>query len=443
MCRTHTVVLEELRLFWTVNDENTFVAHILMVQYALIDCNNFYVSCERLFAPNLCGKPVVVLSNNDGCVISRSNEAKKLGVPMTAPEFKWRAFFKQHNVQVLSSNYELYGDMSNRVYRALQSFSPTIEKYSIDESFLLLPRHIKGKTLKEELHQHIGIPVSVGVGSTKTLAKAANHLAKNRKGYSGVCYMPTGAVQDEILYTMPVKKLWGIGRKWARKLSDHGIKNVRDLKYTSDSWAKKHLNVVGLRIIHELQGTPCLDLEEVVQKRKHSICTQSFGRTVVDLAEMKEAVSTFASTASERIRRQNLTASLLHIFISTNRHSKGPKINLSYDTAFSEPTSSGTVITKSALKCLELIFQKGYKYSKAGVILSGLENNHASQIDLFSHRDKKKDEALMDAFDQINTHYGRGSVKIGSEGIQKPWVMKREFKSPNYTTRFNALKEVH
>ena len=401
------------------------------------------MSCERLFSPRLHKKPVVVLSNNDGCVISRSNEAKKLGVPMTAPEFKWRPFFQAHNVQVLSSNYELYGDMSNRVYRALQSYSPAIEKYSIDECFLLLPDHIKGTTLKRELYQQIGIPMSVGVGSTKTLAKAANHLAKNRPGYEGVCYMPPDPVQDDILDTMPVKNLWGIGRKWAKKLDYHGIETVKDLKHTRDSWAKKYLNVVGLRIIHELRGTPCLMLEEVAQKRKHSICTQSFGRTIVSLAEMKEAVSTFASTATERIRRNKQTASLLHVFISTNRHSKGPQVNLSYDMSFSEPTSSGTVVSKAALKCLELIFQQGYKYSKAGVILSGLESDHASQVDLFSSRDKDKDEALMVAFDQINLQYGRGAVKLGSEGLKKDWVMKREFKSPNYTTQLSQLKEVY
>ena len=413
-----------------------------MIHYALVDCNNFYVSCERLFSPRLRGKPVVVLSNNDGCVISRSNEAKKLGVPMTAPEFKWRSFFKENNVHVLSSNYELYGDMSNRVYRALQSFSPSIEKYSIDECFLNLPEQIKGQTLKKELYRHIGIPVSVGIGSTKTLAKAANHLAKNRSGYTGVCYMPSGPIQDEILDTMPVKDLWGIGRKWAKKLKRHRIHTVKELKYTSDSWAKKHLNVIGLRIIHELQGTPCLGLEEVTQKRKHSICTQSFGRTIVTLVELKEAITTFASTATERIRRHKQTASLMHIFISTNRHTKRPYINLSHDMAFSEPTSSGTVVSKAAVNCLEAIFQKGYRYSKAGVILSGLESNSASQIDLFTPRDKRKDEALMAAFDEINLSYGRGAVKIGSEGLEKKWVMKREFKSPNYTTRMRDLKEV-
>ena len=361
---------------------------------------------------------------------------------MTAPEFKWRSFFKTHNVHVLSSNYELYGDMSNRVYRALHSFSPSIEKYSIDECFLHLPLHIKGHSLKEELYRCIGIPVSVGVGPTKTLAKTANYLAKSRPGYSGVCYMPEGAILDDVLSTIPIKKLWGIGRKWAIKLDNHGIETAKDLKYTKDSWAKKYLNVVGLRIIHELQGIPCLTLEEVAQKRKHSICTQSFGRSVESLSEMKEAVSTFASTAAERIRRHKLAASLLHIFITTNRHSKGPQINLSYDMAFSEPTSSGTVISKAALTCLEKIFQGGYRYSKAGVILSGLESNNTSQIDLFSHRNKQKDEALMEAFDLINTHYGRGSVKIGSEGLKKAWIMKREFKSPNYTTQFSELKEV-
>ena len=361
---------------------------------------------------------------------------------MTAPEFKWRTFFKQHNVQVLSSNYELYGDMSNRVYRALHAFSPSIEKYSIDECFLLLPEQVQGKLVKEELYRRVGIPVSVGVGETKTLAKAANYLAKSREGFAGVCYMPTDPIQDEILATMPVQKLWGIGRKWAKKLHGFGITTVKDLKYTSDIWAKKHLNIVGLRIIHELQGNPCLALEEMAQKRKNSICTQSFSRKIVSLNEMKEAISTFASTATERIRRNNQSASLLHIFLSTNRHSKGPQIKLAYDTTFSEPTSSSPVVTKTALKCLDIIFKKGYAYSKAGVILSGLENMQTTQIDLFSPRNHKKDNALMVAFDRINQHYGKGAVKIGSEGIAKPWAMKRDFKSPNYTTQFNALREV-
>lgn len=414
-----------------------------MIQYGLVDCNNFYVSCERLFAPALRNVPVVVLSNNDGCVISRSNEAKILGVPMTAPEFKWRPFFKAHNVKVLSSNYELYGDLSNRVYQALQEFSPSIEKYSIDESFLHLPDSVDGHALKETIYRHIGIPVSVGVGPTKTLAKVANHLAKNKPAYSGICYWPSGNIQDDILQTIPIQKLWGIGSGWARTLDHHGISSAFDLKHTGDGWIKQHMNVTGLRIVHELRGIPCLSLEEVVSERKHSICTQSFGHTVTSINYLREAVSSFASTAAARLRRNRQVASLVHVFIRTNRFGSGPSFHASYDISLPEPTSSGPAIAKAAIQCLNKMYKQGYRYKKAGVVLSGLEHQHVIQTHLFDQRDRQKDTALMTAFDTINNRYGKGSVKIGSEGLDQSWAMKRDFKSPRYTTQISELKDVH
>ena len=332
--------------------------------------------------------------------------------------------------------------MSNRVYRALHAFSPHIEKYSIDESFLSLPAHVEGCDLKERMYRYVGIPVSVGVGTTKTLAKAANHLAKNVVDYRGVYYMPELPEQDEVLHGMPVKELWGIGRRWAKTLRAHGILTVKDLKYTSDTWIKKHMNVVGLRIAFELRGIPCLKLEEVTAKRKHSICSQSFEKAIVSFEEMKEAVSTFASTASARLRRHNQVASLLHVFIRTNRFGATPPFHASYDTVLIKPTASAPAITKTALQCLERIFEPGPPLQKAGVILSGLESAETIQTNLFDSRDPKKDAALMSAFDTINHRFGNGSVKIGSEGMNPSWSMKRDFKSPNYTTRLSDLQVV-
>ena len=414
-----------------------------MHPFAIVDCNNFYVSCERLFDPKLRGVPVVVLSNNDGCVISRSNEAKKLGVPMTAPEFKWRDFFKLHNVQVLSSNYELYGDMSNRVYRALKAFSPAIEKYSIDESFLYLPDVIDGHKLKQEIYRCVGIPVSVGVGATKTLAKAANQLAKDYSGYNGVFYMPEEPVQDNVLRKIPVKKLWGIGPRWAKTLTDYGIVSVYDFKHSPDTWIKRHMNVVALRLAHELRGTSCLGLEEVASDRKHAMCTQSFGRTVETLEDLNEAVSSFASTAAARLRGSSQVASLVRVFVRSGRYGSGPRFHDAHETVLPEPTASGPAIVKTALEGLKQIYVQGLRYKKAGVILSGLEKDSAVQIDLFNARDKKKDASLMQAYDQINIRYGRGSVKLGSEGTQQTWRMKQDHCSPPYTTRLDSLKEVH
>jgi DNA polymerase V len=408
---------------------------------ALVDVNNFYVSAERVFNPKLRGQPVVVLSNNDGCVVSRSDEAKMLGIPMAAPLFKHRELILTQGVHVLSSNYELYGDMSDRVYRVLQRFSPDVEKYSIDEAFVYLPEFVEPALMRDTMQQYLGLPVSVGIGPTKTLAKAANYLGKAESHRGGV-YAPRDDEWDRVLEALDVGAVWGIGRKWAARLKRHQIATALQLRDKTDAFIKTYFSVVAHRIVLELRGQPCIDLNHLRQDRKNAACTRSFGKPLREIDDLREALAFFCATVGSRIREDGQLASQLHVFLSTGRFSNGESYRRSYTTLLPEPTSTTPLLIRSAYAALDSIFKKGPVYRQAGVILSGLIDDSGQQYDLFSDRNHARDASLMRAMDGINHRYGRGKVRLGAEGFDPKWTMKQAWRSAKYTTRWNELKRV-
>lgn len=417
--------------------------------FALVDCNNFYVSCERLFRPELEGRPVVVLSNNDGCIIARSNEAKALGIAMGAPYFQNRALIERHGVKVFSSNYALYGDLSNRVMSILQQLEPEVEVYSIDEAFIRLPggaaADLTGRalSLRAKIRQYVGIPVSIGIGPTKTLAKIANRIAKKNPEHGGVFDLTGRPDLNGLLAGTEVRDIWGIGRRGAAKLNRRGVSTALDLKNASgDGWIRKHLTVTGLRTAMELRGIPCIPVEHEPVPRKSMICSRSFGKPVFTLADMREAVSTYVSTAAEKLRGEGLAAANLHVFLQTNSHRRDlPQYSAGLMIELVQPTSSTPALIGAALTGLKKIYRPGFAYRKAGVMLTGLTAAAMRQQDLF--RPAPRDNtALMHALDRINDRWGRETVRYASSGLAKPWCMTREHKSPAYTTRWKELPVV-
>ncbi len=384
---------------------------------------------------------MIVLSNNDGCVISRSNEAKALGIPMTAPVFKWWDFIKQHGVHVLSSNYELYGDMSDRVYRVLKQFSPDVEKYSIDEAFVHLPAFIDPTAIRCAMQQQLGLPVSVGIGPTKTLSKAANYIAKKDTRRQGV-YAPDQAVWDNVLAHIPVKNVWGIGYRWARRMDKMNIKTARDLRDKEPIIIKKKFNVVAERIVRELRGTQCIELDDIAQDRKNAACTRSFGRPLTDIADIRKAIAFFCSTLGTRIRDDGQLATQVSVFLSTGRFSKGERLHRSHTALLPEPSDHTPLLAEYAFASLDALFKPGLRYKQAGVFLSGLIDNKAQQFDLFVDRDRVRESSLMQALDAINYRYGRGKIKMAAEGTDPAWTMKQAWLSDKYTTRWDQLKTV-
>lgn len=412
-----------------------------MPSVALIDVNNFYVSAERVFNPKLRGKPVVVLSNNDGCVISRSNEAKAIGIKMAAPTFKCRDLIQQHGIKVLSSNYELYGDMSDRFYRVLHRFSPDVEKYSIDEAFIHLPEFVDPALIRNTLQQLLGLPVSVGIGPTKTLAKAANFTGKDEAHRRGL-YAPEPHEWDRILARMDVKKVWGIGRKWSKKLARHGITKAIHLRDNDDQFIKKQFSIVAQRIVLELRGQPCIELEHLKQDRKNAACTRSFGKPLTEIDDLREAIAFFCTTVGSRIREDRQMATQLYVYVSTGRFSNGERYRRSHSTLLPEPTNSTPMLIKYAYAALEAIYKKGPTYKQAGVMLNGLIDDSAQQFDLFSESNHAREASLMQALDRVNHRYGRGKLRLGAEGAKPKWAMKQEWRSNKYTTRWDELKGV-
>ncbi|MEZ4701530.1 MAG: Y-family DNA polymerase [Rhodothermales bacterium] len=411
------------------------------VRYALVDCNNFYVSCERVFRPELNGRPVVVLSNNDGCVISRSSEAKALGIAMGAPYFQIRKELEKAGVAVFSSNYALYGDMSARVMSVLGAYTPEIDVYSIDEAFLELPDGADAAEVREAVWQHTGIPVSIGVGPTRTLAKIANRRAKG--GPAGGSYeLPTGSQLDAILAETPIEGVWGIGRRWTRLLRKERIANALALRDQPDAWVRKHLSVVGLRTAHELRGRPCIRMEDQPARQRSKMCTRSFKRPVSEIGELQEAVALFASRAAEKLRRERLAASMMQVYITTKRHGAGPSYTNSTTVTLPAPTDYTPTFVQQAHAALARIYKPGYPYRKAGICLFGLTAGGALQQDLFAPRCTRNDTALMQAMDALNQRYGRGTLFLAAEGIEKPWDMRQDFLSPHYTTRWDDLMAV-
>lgn len=415
--------------------------------YALVDCNSFYCSCERVFDPSLEGKPVVVLSNNDGCAVSRTGEAKKW-IPMGAPIHKYTKEVAMHDIKIFSSNYTLYSDMSRRVMSILNRFTPDLEIYSIDEAFLDLSGFSRkdlteyGKEIRETVRKWTGIPVSIGIGESKTLAKIANRVAKKTPELGGVFNVYKNPGVNSILRRIDVSDIWGVGKAYSRLLKGHGINSAYDLKIANDTWIRKQMSVVGYRTQLELRGTSCIDIEEVEQK-KQIIRSRSFGHDVKDYDELKEAISMHASRAGEKLREERSIARYISIFIKTNKFKDDPQYSNSIGVYLPEPTSYTHNLIDAALDLLDRIYKPEYKYKKAGVMLADICPEDEVQLSLFSpNRNLKNQIDLMKAFDRINSAWGRETVRYASSGIQRPWSMKRAGLSPRYTTSWNELPAV-
>lgn len=417
---------------------------------ALVDCNNFYVSCERVFDPKLKGAPVAVLSNNDGVIIARSNEVKALGIKMGAPVFKCRDVLNRHNVKVFSSNFVLYGDMSKRVMQTLSQFSSEIEIYSIDEAFLSFNsmKNINFKNYAHEIKNTVkkwtGIPVSIGIAQTKTLAKVANELTKKNGEFNGVLDFTCLSEQqiDNYLERLPVEDLWGVGRKFAPLLKAQGILNAKEMKYASDRWVKKRMTIQGLRMVLELRGIECIGLEISSKPQKSVSTTRSFGRPVQSFAILKKAVSTFAVRASQKLREQGQKTSSLQVFIQTDRFKKGDKSYFnSACSKLQNPSSDACEIVKLSINLLKKIYKKDFLYKKAGVILTDLVEADNIQLDIFTpYEQTGKSNRLMKAMDNINMRFGRDKCTVASAGIKKSsWDMRQLKKSKRFTTAWHEI----
>ena len=414
-----------------------------MNSIAIIDVNNFYVSCERVFNPKLENKPVVVLSNNDGCAISRSNEAKALGIKMGTPWFKFKEFAKQENVTALSSNYTLYLDMSRRVMTLLSKFSPDQEVYSIDESFLDLTS-FKSKDLiqysqqiKTKIKQWTGLPVSIGIGSTKTLSKLANHIAKKNSSFKGVCNL--NVMDQDTLETwmshIPVNEVWGVGRSLALKLNQLGIISVLDLKLADPDYIRQQFSIVLEKTVRELNGLICMELKDIAEPNKEIMVSRSFGRRVKDKQELIEAVTAYTSRAAERMRKQESVATSLYIYIRTSPHDDKKQYANGINIPLFQPTDDSMALTNAALLGLDYIYREGFDYQKAGVTLCNLTSKDKMQGNLFKDTIAHSRMKIMDT---INQRW-KGKLKLGSEGVTKEWEMKAQFKSRNYTTDWDQL----
>ena len=405
--------------------------------FALIDCNNFFVSCERVFNPSLIGKPVVVLSNNDGCIIARSNEAKALGVPMGAPYFKYKHMIHY----ALSSNYQLYGDMSNRVMQSLRMLAPNLEVYSIDEAFLCFDSIINpydfAKNIRDKIFKWTGIPTSIGIAPTKTLAKIANHVAKKR---NGIFDMRTEVSQDLIMKELPTDQIWGISSKGQEKLNNIGITTALMLKNSEPKLIRQQSSVVGERIVYELRGISCLGLEQVSAK-KNIISSKSFGRAVTKLSELEEAIANYAVKACEKLRIQKSLAQRLMVFIKTNSYNE---YQLQYKnertTTLNIPTSDTSYIITQARNSIQKLYKPGIVYKKAGIMLMDIIPTTNNQQNLFNKSNSDKQEKLMQVIDNLNQK--SPSVFYLAQGVKRNWQMKCDKRSPQYTTNWNDLAKV-
>lgn len=417
--------------------------------FALIDCNNFYASCERVFNPTLNNKPIVVLSNNDGCVIARSNEAKKLNIPMGAVAYQYKALFDKHQVIVHSSNYALYGDMSNRVMNILASYSPDIEVYSIDEAFLQFNGFENynfktyGEEIKKKVQQWTSIPISIGFAPTKALSKVANRIAKKfPKYHDGVYVMDTEEKRIKALKWLKVEDIWGIGRRYAKKLQRYGIMNAYQFTQQSDHWVKKEFSIVGLRLKRDLEGKQTLTLEDPLQTKKNIATTRSFHKNITDIKTIQERVATYASLCAEKLRKQNSHCYAMLVFLNTNPHRQDlPQYRRSTLVKLPYPTNSSITLTKYAKIALERIYKKGYHYKKAGVIVMDIVPQKNFQINLFENENPKHKE-LMKAIDLTNKRLGVKKVKLANQDLGRVWKMRQEKLSPRYTSNWNELLKV-
>jgi DNA polymerase V len=418
--------------------------------FALIDCNNFYASCERVFDPALKDRPVVILSNNDGCVIARSAEAKEAGVAMGIPEFKIRPLIKQMNIAVRSSNYALYGDMSQRVMETIQSIVPDMEVYSIDEAFVKISEAGEneilsiGRTIRETVRKHTGIPVSVGIATTKTLAKIANETAKKRSEFDGVLYLHQPEAVNSVLQETPVGEVWGVGRNYRDMLERQSITNAYQLSRMPDSWVRSKMKVVGLRTVWELRGFSCLGIEKCRESRKGILSSRSFGFPVKSYRNILESVSSFTTRAAEKLRGQHCVASAITVTLVTSKYAMpGQPYKFGRSVTLPNPTANTSVLVKHATGLASMIYDEGRTYKKAWVMLTGILPESKIQNDLFSGSSYSvKEHRLMESLDEVNGKYGKETLRPASNGIEQPWRMKQQYLSKKYTTRWDELMRV-
>ena len=425
-----------------------------MPVFALVDCNNFYASCEKLFDPTLKDKPVVVLSNNDGCVVARSAEVKALGIPMGVPWFKIQQEARRHGIVAFSSNYALYADMSNRVVEILASFSPSIEVYSIDESFLELSGFERygyqayGQTIRQQIADWLGLAVCVGIGPTKTLAKLANHCAKKQlAGEAGVCDFTTMRPDElSLLFDgIDVGEVWGVGRKIGARLNAMGIHTVRQLRDADAETLRSRFSVVLERTVRELRGVSCIDLLEVVPDRQQIISSRSFGTLVYELDDLEEAVASYVSRAAEKLRSQDSLAGAIQVYIRTNIFKpEAPQYQRAMTVPLPEASADTRVLVGWAIRALRRIYRPGYGYHKAGITLMEIVPRVNQQFSLFvpAGVEISRNDRLMGTLDAINGRYGRGVLKLAAEGVAKGWQMRRGNLSPRYTTEWCGVAKV-
>ncbi len=422
-----------------------------MSTFALIDGNNFYVSCERVFNPALEGRPVVVLSNNDGCAVARSAEVKALGVRMATPWFQMQDLARKHGIVALSSNYTLYADMSNRMMSLLRQFSPRQEIYSIDECFLGLEGFSRdltayGQEIRQRVRQWIGIPVCVGIAPSKTLAKLANHIAKKGPEWNGVCDLGAlpDAERDRLMASIEAGEVWGVGRRLREQLAAIGIHTVLALKQADPALIRRRFSVVLERTVLELRGISCMGMEEVAPSKQQIVCSRSFGLPVLHLAELSEAVSSYATRAAEKLRRQSSVAGALHVYIATSPfREKDPQYSRGITIPLPQAADDTSRLVRAALWGLKQIYRPGYRYAKAGVMLMELGPAGCQQQALFGDEGAEKRSArLMQALDSINRKMGKDTLFLASSGIVKGWGMKQGNRSPCYTTDWGELAEV-
>lgn len=414
----------------------------------LVDCNNFYASCERVFRPDLQHKPIVVLSNNDGCVIARSNEAKTLGIPMGAPAFQYEKQFAAQGIQVFSSNYPLYGDMSHRVMRILSRFTPDVEVYSIDEAFIDLepgaatPEEI-ARQMRQTVRKWTGIPISIGLAPTKALAKVANKIAKKFPDHTqGVYTLDTPDKCKKALKWTKIEDVWGIGYRHAARLKAAQVHTAWDFVQLPDVWVQKHMSIVGLRLKKELQGASVLPWEAEQVAKKSIATTRSFEGTLTDFEELRERVATFAVSCAEKLRRQHSCCRYLHVFIRNNKYGKDQrKIYLGTTLCLPFDTASSIILNQYAQKALMQLYQPGVAYKKAGVVLMDISPDNGRQLNAFE-QEPAEHHRLMQAIDRVNGKYGEAKIKLGVQDPRRTWKMKQERLSPQYTTSVNDLLNV-
>jgi DNA polymerase V len=417
--------------------------------YALVDSNNFYCACEKVFDPGLEGRPLIILSNNDGCAIARSEEAKALGIAMAAPVFMMAKLIEKHNVAVFSSNYTLYGDMSDRIMGTLAGLVPSIELYSIDEAFLDLT-HLRntdllqlGTVIRKTVRKNVGIPVSVGIAPTKTLAKMANRYAKKNATSMGVFWAASPSLMEEMMRATPVEDVWGIGPQHALLLSRSGFKTAADFLKAPEEWVRKNLSVVGLRHLFELRGIPTMDLEAVHPVRKNICTSRSFGKRIPDKSRLAEAVANYAAACAAKLRDDKSCCQRLQVFIQTNPHKTEESQYLrSVDIELERASSHSGEIIKAALQGLDLIFNPDFLYMKCGVTVMDLVAESTVQGSFFDRADRKRNKDLMDTLDDINRSLGKETVRSAVQGFERNYRLKAEYLSRRYTTRMSDILKI-